>query len=410
LKDPASEVVVVRSIRKKWLRLILDKWLPALTEAFRYGIRAGADAMDGPAFMSGWTGIDLKLKCLSRCRHAQPDLVIEVASEVLSYRGGFSLWEDLYAGGHEAIACARVRSNRQELVDFYCRALEMGISASAAAEALGLLRAEDASDALIAAFRNSNRPAAKALGRAGGPNALPALIAGLDDPDWFTIESAVLGLAELRDEHAVPHLVPLLGHRERQLRWRVADALGRIGSPAAVEPLLRALDDIPRETAEALGRIQDPRAAPALIELLASRDRSVRNAAVEALGRLDTVDTYRAIGMTREDEGGPIPVATISNTGESADTLDRPRSVELREPSSPSTSSAPTRCEEHRRWYWILIRHIFRIVEIISRPLVGVSVLYLVVLIGLVEFLVQAAAESWAARRARRILRDPRRH
>ena len=52
---------------------------------------------------------------------------------------------------------------------------------------------------------------------------------------------AVHLLGELRDARAVPILVPLL--RDTRVNYKVAWALGEIGSQAAVDPLIRALDD-----------------------------------------------------------------------------------------------------------------------------------------------------------------------
>ena len=71
-------------------------------------------------------------------------------------------------------------------------------------------------------------------------------------------------------------------------RERAAEALGEIGDPAAVGPLIDALTD-PSETiqylaAKSLGDLNDPRAADPLIAKLKSADKWVRRAAVTALG------------------------------------------------------------------------------------------------------------------------------
>jgi hypothetical protein len=71
------------------------------------------------------------------------------------------------------------------------------------------------------------------------------------------------------------------------VRHSAASSLGQIGSPDAVEPLVRALRTEPwlqYPAINALAEIGDPRATPALLELL--DDELLRGPVLEALGRL----------------------------------------------------------------------------------------------------------------------------
>ena len=95
----------------------------------------------------------------------------------------------------------------------------------------------------------------------------------------------VEALGKLGDPQAVPPLIKALGDDWDDVRRAAAEALGRIGAPA-VPPLIQALGDSDRDvravSAEALGKLGDPRAVPALIQALGDSDRDVRRAAAEA--------------------------------------------------------------------------------------------------------------------------------
>ncbi len=94
---------------------------------------------------------------------------------------------------------------------------------------------------------------------------------------------------------AVPDLVELLKEGPR-VRAEAATTLGEFGDPAAVQPLIAALDpsigkELPaevneanRHVATALGALRARAAVPLLLQLLRSRDGFTQVAAVDALG------------------------------------------------------------------------------------------------------------------------------
>jgi HEAT repeat protein len=93
---------------------------------------------------------------------------------------------------------------------------------------------------------------------------------------------------------AVPALVEVLKQAPRA-RAQAALALGEIGDPAAVQPLVAAIDgtsrdrdvlDANRFIADALGALRAREAVPALQSLAGSPDGYVQVAAVDALGRI----------------------------------------------------------------------------------------------------------------------------
>jgi len=80
-----------------------------------------------------------------------------------------------------------------------------------------------------------------------------------------------------------------MASREKR-RARAALALGRSGSPLAIEPLIQALADaspvVRRSAARALGETGSPEATPSLVRELLDGESDIRSEAAEALGRL----------------------------------------------------------------------------------------------------------------------------
>ncbi|MBS7281565.1 MAG: HEAT repeat domain-containing protein [Candidatus Freyarchaeota archaeon] len=158
------------------------------------------------------------------------------------------------------------------------------------------------------------RSAASALGKIGDPIAVEPLIrrlyeertileraeklgkmadcSELVEPLKQEIQDARKGAAQalgmIGDPRAVEPLIQTLKD-EPGLRKEVVQALGMIGDPRAVEPLIQTLKDEPglrKEVVQALGMIGDPRAVEPLIQTLKDENREVREAAAIALARI----------------------------------------------------------------------------------------------------------------------------
>ncbi len=82
-----------------------------------------------------------------------------------------------------------------------------------------------------------------ALALDSSADAVPALVAALDDPDGQVREKAALGLAWRSDERAFAPLLKALHDPDPQVREKAAIALGSSGNPNAAGPLLDARDD-----------------------------------------------------------------------------------------------------------------------------------------------------------------------
>jgi hypothetical protein len=134
---------------------------------------------------------------------------------------------------------------------------------------------------------------ALALGGIGARNAFGPIAALLmKEEDGLTRMSLIEALGELRDERAVPLLLPYLSIPERLNRgWFIrmtANALGAIGAVSAIAPLSHILandaDWFARlGAAEGLGKMQHPDAWEALRRALRDEDKRVRAEAAAGL-------------------------------------------------------------------------------------------------------------------------------
>jgi HEAT repeat protein/cyclophilin family peptidyl-prolyl cis-trans isomerase len=141
-------------------------------------------------------------------------------------------------------------------------------------------------------------PVAFALQRLEDKRALPALLTLAKDAHPYTRAFAVKGLAALRDGAALPVLMPLLSSGERSVLIETIRALGRIGDPAAAEPLLRFIHDassdphVRLESVSALGGIHAslagvPDLHDSLLDLLSDPSPPIRAAALRSLSATD---------------------------------------------------------------------------------------------------------------------------
>lgn len=161
-----------------------------------------------------------------------------------------------------------------------------------AVEALGNSRDPAAIDALMGALTGDQYSgirwkAAEALGKIGAP-AVPALIGALKNPDEDIRWKAAIVLGEIGDARAVGPLVDLLVDEDRFVRSRAGYALGMIGPPAVVDLRTALVDggaETKRAAAAALGTIPDPAAADALLQGLDDPSDDVRQEVIAALSR-----------------------------------------------------------------------------------------------------------------------------
>mgnify|MGYP000845429115 FL=1 len=130
--------------------------------------------------------------------------------------------------------------------------------------------------------------AAKGLGRIGDPETVPALMPLLQDKVKAVREEASSALAAI-GVAAMAGLIDALQHDDWLVRLHAVEALGKLKSADAVEPLLRALFNerdsaIREDVVRALGAIRDGRAVEYLVAVM--KEPGLRLLAVEALGHI----------------------------------------------------------------------------------------------------------------------------
>ncbi len=163
-----------------------------------------------------------------------------------------------------------------------------------AALALGRLKDQDALEPLLEALADPvhivHQQAARGLSLLGVP-AVGAMLALLQDPlSRIPPDRVAETLGSVRDPAAVDILSAALNYLDPPARLGAAEALGLIGDARATPALIqavRAADPATRQrAAQALLRISDPNASHALTSLLGEEDARLRQLAVEGLGRI----------------------------------------------------------------------------------------------------------------------------
>ncbi|MCH7761066.1 HEAT repeat domain-containing protein [candidate division TA06 bacterium] len=110
-----------------------------------------------------------------------------------------------------------------------------------------------------------------------------------EDPDRGSSRLAAHILGKIGEEAgvAVPLLIGLIQHQNWRMRMSACEALGEVGDPRAVEPLMTALKDtvflVRKGAVFGLGKMEDRRSISALIQALGDGSYAVRYPASEAL-------------------------------------------------------------------------------------------------------------------------------
>jgi HEAT repeat protein len=167
-----------------------------------------------------------------------------------------------------------------------------------AAPALGLTPDEEAENHLqtmIASVREKNEPMRNRMFiklRVLGDASVAPILAALQDPSPDVRLYLAFTLGFLEDPRVPPALLALFGSDpEVSVRCSAAEALGRLQSGDAIDPLIAALSDpspqVRQSAAYSLGLIGDPRAKPALESAKNDADELVRFFAEDALVEIE---------------------------------------------------------------------------------------------------------------------------
>jgi eukaryotic-like serine/threonine-protein kinase len=161
--------------------------------------------------------------------------------------------------------------------------------------------------------------ATDALARIGGPRVINAVLNLINDKDESVRRAAVEILNTTKDERAVQHLIKATTDEDWWVRERAADALGEIGNVEAVPALIRMLSDDPRSipaAVRALAKVGGAEALPHIKPLLDHKDAQVRVEAINALGEMADAGTADSImrRIAREGESSGTAVREAANS------------------------------------------------------------------------------------------------
>ncbi len=146
-------------------------------------------------------------------------------------------------------------------------------------------------------------------------------IARLSDQDARVRGKAVQELRKLKAKAAVPALTKALS--DPAAREDAAVALGELGGPESVQPLIDAIDTgvgagsdgatraanrTNAKIAESLGQLGDAKAAQALLRLARAQEMTVRLAAVQSLGQLRAAEAVPELSHIIDGDAPPLVV------------------------------------------------------------------------------------------------------
>jgi len=126
------------------------------------------------------------------------------------------------------------------------------------------------------------------------------LVHALDHREWYVVRNVAELIGELGIEDAVPALARRLDHEDERVRKAVAMALAKIGTRAAVEPLRRALRDPSSEVRLQIalgigGQKAAALAMPLVVAMEDEKDETVLRELILALGRIGSPDAVQAL-------------------------------------------------------------------------------------------------------------------
>ena len=126
------------------------------------------------------------------------------------------------------------------------------------------------------------------------------LVHALEHREWFVVRNVAELLGELGIDDAVPALARRLEHEDERVRKAVALALAKIGTRAAVEPLRRALHDASPEVRMQValgigGQKSAALAMPLVVAMDEEKDEAVLRELILALGRIGSPDAVQAL-------------------------------------------------------------------------------------------------------------------
>jgi len=194
-----------------------------------------------------------------------------------------------------------------------------------AAEDLGTMQDARAVPALVDALEDPSaavrEAAIDALSTIGGAAVIRAVLPALRSEEVYVRNAACVVLRNI-GEPAVTHLTQLVRDDDQDVRKFAVDTLGLIGSPAAGEALIRALDDVnvnvAAAAAEALGQIRYRPAIPKMVSVMQANSW-LRCTVARSLGQIGGAEAGRALVELIGDSDVMVVYAALRSLGEVGD-------------------------------------------------------------------------------------------
>ncbi len=142
----------------------------------------------------------------------------------------------------------------------------------------------------------------------GIPEGLEQVVHVLDSDQWFVVRNVAEAMGVQRVEESVPNLIKCLAHHDARVRRAAAIALAKIGTPATVEPLRRVLKEGDRElraliAASIGGHTARALAMPLVAFAEQEQELDVLREYYRALGRIGTPEAVQALANAAEPGG-----------------------------------------------------------------------------------------------------------
>jgi HEAT repeat protein len=139
------------------------------------------------------------------------------------------------------------------------------------------------------------------------PQGVDQVIHMLAHHQWFVARNVAELMGDVRMEESVGELGRCLGHDDHRVRRAAAVALAKIGTPATAEPLRRALKDGDAElriqVASSIGRSSRALAMPLVTLIEAETNADVIREYYAALGRIGSPEAVQALAQAAEPGG-----------------------------------------------------------------------------------------------------------
>jgi HEAT repeat protein len=160
------------------------------------------------------------------------------------------------------------------------------------------------------------RAAAEALGRIGDPRAVEPLIGVVRESGWGFIGSTAAEALSRMGSEGAEQLLGLLADPSTDVRLTAVRALGGLGDPQAVEPLHRALSDADRDVRQAAAVALGKLGGAAVGALIdALQDKAVAAHAIQALAAIGDVRALPPLIAALRDESYGVRVAAVDAIG-----------------------------------------------------------------------------------------------